>query len=389
MACVLLYRRPSDRCRIGLQHGRLNCCCLGAGSVGNVCIRWYHPNSHTGPIGGYRQSGGRCGRQFFMRLPVIHIAGCRAAVREYSPDLREKRRTWVFVIISHETRSSPARRNLMFEYPNLSISLTRPSIRRVVQKKSEHLASEGRFREKLRFSVVRVACSGRRESRNINDSGLPTISDNPRGILINLQIALLREILRLFSQRLSGNGILLEFFTFRRWGGRLGATPTEYRSATRLAAAKQNSPQPDAAPRSRAGAVVDFLRDGHFRISCRVFFEPGLMFFVSLAVEAHELVSVGVGHCFESRPCNFGTGCTACDGDRTVRQLMLGRVKHPRVAASAQIPQHIPLCRRCQSSLRDWLSPRTDWLTSVRLTGSRNLYSPSVTRWGKRFAAVR
>lgn len=135
MACVFLYRRPSDRCCIGLQHGRLNCCCLGAGSVGNVCIRWYQPNSHTGPIGGYRQSVGRCGRQFFMRLPVIHIAGCRAAVREYSPDLGEKRRTWVFVIISHETRSSPARRNLMSEYPHLSISLTRPSIRRDVERK--------------------------------------------------------------------------------------------------------------------------------------------------------------------------------------------------------------------------------------------------------------
>lgn len=52
MACVLLYRWPSARCCIGLQHGRLDCCCLGAGSVGNVCIRWYHPNSHTGPIGG-------------------------------------------------------------------------------------------------------------------------------------------------------------------------------------------------------------------------------------------------------------------------------------------------------------------------------------------------
>lgn len=159
-----------------------------------------------------------------------------------------KHRTWVFVIFSHETRSSPVRRNLMSEYPNLSISLIRPSIRRVVQKKSEQLASEGRFREKLRFSVVRAACGGRRESWDINDSGLPTISDNPRGILINFQIALLREILRLFSQYFSGNGILLEFFTFRRWGGRLGATPTEYWSATRLAAAKQNSPQPDAAP---------------------------------------------------------------------------------------------------------------------------------------------
>ena len=128
-----------------------------------------------------------------------------------------KHRTWVFVIFSHETRSSPARRNLMSEYPNLSISLIRPSIRRVVQKKSEQLASEGRFREKLRFSVVRAACGGRRESWDINDSGLPTISDNPRGILINFQIALLREILRLFSQYFSGNGILLEFFTFRRW----------------------------------------------------------------------------------------------------------------------------------------------------------------------------
>ncbi len=141
-------------------------------------------------------------------------AGVFAGFERKAPDMG-------FVIISHETRGSPARRNLMSEYPNLSISLTRPSIRRVVQKKSEHLASEGRFREELRFSVVRVACSGRRESRNINDSGLPTISDNPRGILINLQIALLREILRLFSQCLSGNGILLEFFTFRRWAADL------------------------------------------------------------------------------------------------------------------------------------------------------------------------
>lgn len=165
------------------------------------------------------------------------------------PDSGENCRAWVFAIISRETRGFSCTPESHASIPSISQYLSfDPRFGELFREKSQYLASVGRFCEKLRFSVVRAACDGRRKSRNINDSGLPTISDNPRGILINLQIALLWEILRLFSQHLSGNGILLEFFTFRRWGPTWRHSAAERRSATRRSSAVRS--------RCRRGFVV-------------------------------------------------------------------------------------------------------------------------------------
>ena len=156
-----------------------------------------------------------------MRTPILHaftcdsFAGCRAAVREYSPDLGEKHRTWVFVIFSHETRSSPARRNLMSEYPNLSISLIRPSIRRVVQKKSEQLMSGGCFREILRFLDVARTRAGSSEAWNIKDFMLLTVLGDGDRFSKNRGKGLRGEIFRCSSRFLDGIGRIGEILRFR------------------------------------------------------------------------------------------------------------------------------------------------------------------------------